>query len=81
MEALQTELTGWLGYLDRWAVSLQIAFIVCVVIATAITRRHAQVSSNNKIFAILFGPLALLGPGILLGLLKIPSGIIIKVGW
>ena len=81
MEALQTELTGWLGYLDRWAVSLQIAFIVCVVIATAITRRHAQVSSNNKIFAILFGPLTLLGPGILLGLLKIPSGIIIKVGW
>jgi small-conductance mechanosensitive channel len=81
MEALQTEFTGWLGYLDRWAVSWQVVFIVCVVIATAITRRHAHVSNKNKILPILFGPLALLGPGMLLGLIKIPSGIIIQVGW
>jgi len=81
MEALQTEFTGWLGYLDRWAVSWQVAFIVCVVFATAITRRYAHISNNNKILAILFGPLALLGPGMLLGLVNIPSGIIIQVGW
>ena len=81
MEALQTEFTGWLGYLDRWAVSWQVAFIVCVVFATAITRRYAHISNNNKILAILFGPLALLGPGMLLGLVKIPSGIIVQVGW
>ena len=81
MEALQTEFTGWLGYLDRWAVSWQVAFIVCVVFATAITRRYAHISNNNKILAILFGPLALLGPGMLLGLVQIPSGIIVQVGW
>ncbi len=81
MEALQTEFTGWLGYLDRWAVSWQVAFIVCVVFATAITRRYAHISNNNKIVAILFGPLALLGPGMLLGLVQIPSGIIVQVGW
>ena len=81
MNALQTEFTGWLGYLDRWAVSWQVAFIVCVVITTAFTRRFAHISNNNKILPILFGPLALLGPGMLLGLVKIPSGIIIQVGW
>ena len=81
MNALQTEFTGWLGYLDRWAVSWQVAFIVCVVITTAFTRRFAHISNNNKILTILFGPLALLGPGMLLGLVKIPSGIIIQVGW
>ena len=81
MNALQTEFTGWLGYLDRWSVSWQVAFIVCVVITTAFTRRYAHISNNNKILAILFGPLALLGPGMLLGLVQIPSGIIIQVGW
>ena len=35
MEALQIEILGWLGYLDRWAVSLQITFILCVAVATA----------------------------------------------
>ena len=81
MNALQTEFTGWLGYLDRWAVSWQVAFIVCVVITTAFTRRFAHISNNNKILPILFGPLALLGPGMLLGLVQIPSGIITQVGW
>ena len=48
MEALQVQILGWLGYLDRWAVSWQIAFILCVAIATVFIRRMTQFSENTS---------------------------------
>ena len=81
MEALRIEILGWLGYLDRWAVSWQIGFILIVVIAASLIRRKAQSSSHTQILAILFGPLALLGPSLLLKLVQIPSEIIFQVGF
>ena len=80
MRALQLEIAGWLGYLDRWAVSWQITFILCIVIATVYIRHNAHISNNKQSFAILFGPIALLGPGLLLRLVNVPSGIIFQVG-
>ena len=80
MEALQDEILGWLGYLDRWSVSWQIAFILFIAIAVAITRRPIPYFKNNPNLAILFGPLTLLGNGLLLGFAQIPSGIILQVG-
>ena len=80
MRDLQIEIAGWLGYLDRWAVSWQIAFILCVLLATVFIRRHRHYSSSKRNFAILFGPTALLVPGMLLSLMNIPSGIIIQIG-
>ena len=80
MRALQFEIAGWLGYLDRWAVSWQITFILCIVIATLCIRRNTHFSKSKQSFAILFGPIALLGPGLLLRLMNTPSGIIFHVG-
>ena len=80
MEALQVQILGWLGYLDRWAVSWQIAFILCVAIATVFIRRMTQFSENTSSPVILLGPLTLLGPGLLLRLVQIPSGIILQIG-
>ena len=81
MRDLQIEIAGWLGYLDRWAVSWQIAFILCIVIATVFIRRNRHSSSSGKrTFATLFGPTALLVPGMLLSLMNIPSGIILQIG-
>ena len=34
MEALRNEILGWLGYLDRWSVSWQVAFILLVAIGS-----------------------------------------------
>lgn len=80
MEALQDEILGWLGYLDRWSVSWQIAFILFIAIAIQITPRFIPHFKNNPNLAILFGPLTLLGNGLLLGFAQIPSGIILQVG-
>ncbi|WP_413745501.1 mechanosensitive ion channel family protein [Synechococcus sp. MIT S9507] len=80
MRALQLEIAGWLGYLDRWAVSWQFTFILCIVIATVCIRSNTHFSNSKQSFAILFGPVALLGPGLLLGLINIPSRIIFQVG-
>ena len=80
MEALQTVIWGWLGYLDRWAVSWQIMFILVIALATAFTRRFTPLLNNRQALAIGVGPLTLLGAGLLLKLLQIPSGIILQVG-
>lgn len=80
MEALQTEIWGWLGYLDRWAVSWQIMFILVVALATAFTRRFTPLLNNRQALAIGLGPLTLLSAGLLLTLLQIPSGIILLIG-
>ena len=80
MQALQTEILGWLGYLDRWPVSLQIALILIVALATAFTRRSTALFNHHPTLAILTGPLTLLGTGLLLKLVKIPAEIILRVG-
>ena len=80
MEALQAEIWGWLGYLDRWAVSWQIMFIVVIALATAFTRRYTPLLNNHQALAIGLGPLTLLGTGLLLKLLQVPSGIILLIG-
>lgn len=59
MEALQTEIVGWLGYLDRWSVSWQIAFILVVAISVAFTRRTTTLFNNNQPLANLVDPLTL----------------------
>ena len=80
MEALQAEIWGWLGYLDRWAVSWQIMFILVIALATAFTRRSTPLLNNHQTLAIGLGPLTLLGAGLLLKLLQIPSEIILRIG-
>ena len=80
MEALQAELWGWLGYLDRWSVSWQITFILITAITVTFANRSTSLFSNNKILAILAGPLTLLSTGLLLALVQIPSEIIAQVG-
>ena len=80
MEELQAEIWGWLGYLDRWSVSWQVAFILLVAIARPFTRRLTTLFNNNQTLAIFLAPLTLLGTGLLLSLVTIPSGIILKAG-
>ena len=80
MEALQTEILGWLGYLDRWSVSWQITFILCIVIGNALILWKVQSPVNTQTPTILLGPIALLTSGLLLKLVRIPSGIIFQVG-
>ena len=77
MEALQTEILGWLGYLDRWSVSWQVAFILLVAIAVPVTRRSTSLVKNNSTLAIGLAPVTLLSTAMLLWLIKIPSGIIL----
>ena len=80
MEALQNEILGWLGYLDRWSVSWQISYVTCVAIAILLTRRFTQLFNNKQTLAILLGPLTLLGTGLLLWFANIPSLIALQVG-
>ena len=80
MEALRNEILGWLGYLDRWSVSWQISYIICIAIAILFTRRFTQLFNNKQTLSILLGPLILLGTGLLLWLAKIPSLITLQVG-
>ena len=42
MESLRNEILGWLGYLDRWSVSWQVSYIICIAIAILFTRRFTQ---------------------------------------
>ena len=80
MQALQAEVSGWLGYLDRWSVSWQIAFILVVAIAVPFTSRSTPQLKRHPNIAVFLGPFTLLGTGLLIGLLPIPSGIIVQVG-
>lgn len=80
MEALWNEILGWLGYLDRWSVSWQISYIICVAVAILFTRRFKQLFNNNQTLTILLGPLILLGTGLLLWFADIPSMITLQVG-
>ena len=80
MEALRNEILGWLGYLDRWSVSWQISYIICVAITILFTRRFTQLFNNNQTLAVLLGPLTLLGTGLLLWFVNIPSLITLQVG-
>ena len=80
MEALQGEIFGWLGYLDRWSVSWQVAFILFVALAAPLTRRFAPFLKNNQNLAILLGPLILLSTGLLLLFAQIPSLIVVQAG-
>ena len=80
MEALRNEILGWLGYLDRWSVSWQISYIICIAIAILFTRRFTQLFNNKQILAIPLAPLILVGTGLLLWPAKIPSLITLQVG-
>ena len=80
MQALQTEILGWLGYLDRWSVSWQVALILAVAIATPFTRRSTSLFKNNPNITVLLAPLTLLGTGLIFGLAQLPTGIILQVG-
>ena len=81
MEALQTEIWGWLGYLDRWAVSWQIMFILVIAPCNCIhapfhaTSRQSS-SPNDRAWPT---HSARHRPP-LLKLLQIPSEIILRVG-
>ena len=80
MEALQTEILGWLGYLDRWSVSWQITFILVVAITTQFAHRSTSLFRNNPNSTVFLAPLTLLGSGLILGLTPLPTGILLQVG-
>lgn len=80
MKALQTEILGWIGYLDRWSVSWQVAFILFIAITVTLTRWSTPLVKNNPTLATCLGPITLLGTGLLLLPMQIPSGIISRVG-
>ena len=80
MQTLQTEILGWLGYLDRWSVSWQITFIFVIAIAAPFTRRSTSLFKSHPNLASHLGPLTLLGTGLLLGIAQLPTGIIVQVG-
>ena len=80
MQTLQTEILGWLGYLDRWSVSWQVTLILAVAIATPFTRRSTPLFKNNPNITVLLAPLTLLGTGLILGLAQLPTGIILQAG-
>jgi len=80
MEALQTEILGWLGYLDRWSVSWQITLILAIAITTPFARRSTSLFKNNPNITVFLAPLTLLGSGLILGLTPLPTGIILQVG-
>lgn len=80
MNALWIQVSAWLGYLDRWTVSWQIAFILCVAIAAAFARRITPFAGKTQIPTMLLGPLTLISTGVLFQLTPMPSGIIRQVG-
>ena len=80
MEALQAEILGWLGYMDRWSVSWQITFILLIAVAAILSRRSTSLFKNNQILATFFGPVILAGTGMLAGLAQLPTGIILQAG-
>lgn len=80
METLQGEIFSWLGYLDRWSVSWQVAFILFVALTAPLTRRFAPLLKTNQNFSILLGPLTLLSTGLLLFFAQIPSLIVVQAG-
>ena len=81
MDALWIQVSAWLGYLDRWTVSWQIAFILCVAIAAAFAHRITPFAGKTPIPTMLLGPLTLISTGVLFQLTPMPSGIIRQVGF
>ena len=81
MDALWIQVSAWLGYLDRWTVSWQIAFILCVAIAAAFARRITPFVGKTQIPTMLLGPLTLISTGVLFQLTPMPSGIIRQVAF
>ena len=81
MNAVLKELSAWLGYLDRQAVSWQLGFILLALIAATILHKYRKGHRVSSSLDLLFGPLLLLVPSILLKLIAVPTGISTQFGW
>ena len=80
MNAVLQELYAWLGYLNRPAVSWQLGFILVVIIAATILHKYRKVHRVSSSLELLFGPLLLLVPSLLLRLIAVPTGISTQFG-
>ena len=80
MNAVLQELYAWLGYLNRPAVSWQLGFILVVIIAATILHKYRKDHRLSSSLELLFGPLLLLVPSLLLRLIAVPAGIITQFG-
>ena len=81
MNAVFKELSAWLGYLDRQAVSWQLALILLAIIAATILHKYRKGHRVSSSLDLLFGPLLLLVPSLLLKLVAVPTGISTQFGW
>ncbi|QNI60201.1 small-conductance mechanosensitive ion channel/ MscS family [Synechococcus sp. BIOS-U3-1] len=81
MNAILKELSAWLGYLDRQAVSWQLGFILLALIAATILHKYRKGQRVSSSLDLLFGPLLLLIPSLLLKLIAVPTGISTQFGW
>ena len=81
MNAVLKELSAWLGYLDRQAVSWQLGFILLALIAATILHKYRKGHRVSSSLDLLFGPLLLLVPSLLLKLIAVPTGISTQFGW
>ena len=81
MNAVLRELSAWLGYLDRQAVCWQLGFILLALIAATILHKFRKSQHVSSSFDLLFGPLLLLVPSLLLKLVAVPTGISTQFGW
>ncbi|QNI56767.1 small-conductance mechanosensitive ion channel/ MscS family [Synechococcus sp. BIOS-E4-1] len=80
MNAVLQELYAWLGYLNRPAVSWQLGFILVVIIAATILHKYRKGHRVSSSLDLLFGPLLLLVPSLLLRLIAVPTGISTQFG-
>ena len=80
MNAVLQELCAWLGYLNRPAVSWQLGFILVVIIAATILHKYRKDHRLSSSLELLFGPLLLLVPSLLLRLIAVPTGISTQFG-
>ena len=80
MNAVLQELYAWLGYLNRPAVSWQLGFILVVIIAATILHKYRKDHRLSSSLELLFGPLLLLVPSLLLRLIAVPTGISTQFG-
>ena len=81
MNAVLRELSAWLGYLDRQAVCWQLGFILLALIAATILHKFRKSQHASSSVDLLFGPLLLLVPSLLLKLVAVPTGISTQFGW